>query len=71
MGQDRKADLRKRRRDQGFKPLEVWLHQDIISKLDQLKSEEIPSRDAVIMALIEDTLDLKRPVQSRDQPMLV
>ena len=43
----------------------------MIAKLDAMKTEEMSSRDAVIMALMEDTLDLKRPVRTRDQLALL
>ena len=71
MAQDRKAELRARRRKQGFKPLEVWLPASVIEKLDQMKTEEITSREAVIMALVQDTMDLKRPANAGDQLALL
>ncbi|MEM6409953.1 MAG: hypothetical protein AAF683_00290 [Pseudomonadota bacterium] len=71
MSQTRKAAQRKRRREEGYKPLEIWLPQDMIAKLDAMKTGEMSSRDAVIMALVEDTLDVQRPVRSGDQPALL
>jgi metal-responsive CopG/Arc/MetJ family transcriptional regulator len=71
MSQTRKERQREKRRNEGYRPLEIWLPQDMIAKLDAMKTGEMSSRDAVIMALVEDTLDLKRPVRTRDQLALL
>lgn len=71
MSQNRKAAQRKRLREEGFKPLEVWLPEGMIRKLDEMKTGEMASRDAVIMALVADTLELARPTRSGDQPALL
>ena len=71
MSQTRKERQREKRRNEGYRPLEIWLPQDMIAKLDAMKTGERASRDAVIMALVEDTLDLKRPARTRDQLALL
>ncbi|MBL4641266.1 MAG: hypothetical protein JKX86_05550 [Verrucomicrobiales bacterium] len=71
MSQDRKAAQRERRRKEGFKPIEVWLPEHMIAKIDQMKAMSFASRDAVIMALLEDTVGLQRPVPAGDQPALL
>lgn len=57
----RKAEQRRRRRAQGLKPLEVWLPEQLILEIDQLKTEQTHSREAVIAALIAATLQKARP----------
>ncbi|RKF17695.1 hypothetical protein D6851_15655 [Altericroceibacterium spongiae] len=49
------ATLRQKRRDAGFRPLEVWLEKDIIKQIDDLKLGE-ESRDAVISRLLASKL---------------
>ena len=71
LSQDRKAASRKRRGDEGFKPIEVWLPEHMIEKIDQMKEMSFSSREAVIMALLQDTVGLQRPVQTGDQPALL
>tara|TARA_B100000678_G_scaffold291442_1_gene308399 strand:- start:219 stop:434 length:216 start_codon:yes stop_codon:yes gene_type:complete len=71
MSQTRKAAQRERRRQEGLKPLEIWLPKDMIRKLDAMRTNDLSSRDAVIMALVADTLDVKRPARSGDQPALL
>lgn len=71
MAKDRKIAHRQRRRAEGFKPIEIWLPNHMIAKIDQMKEMSFASRDAVIMALLEDTVGQKRPVPAGDQPALL
>lgn len=71
MDAQQKRLQRQRRRAEGYKPLELWLPSDLIDKIDSMKNEQIASRDAVIMALLEDTLTSARPSPSKDQLMLL
>ncbi|WP_073977797.1 hypothetical protein [Erythrobacter donghaensis] len=68
---DRKADQRSRRRSQGFKPLEIWLPKALIARIDEMKTEDLSSRDAVIMAMIEESLRVERPSKAKEQLMLL
>lgn len=68
---DRKADQRSRRRSQGFKPLEIWLPKAMIAKIDEMKTEDLNSRNAVIMAMIEETLLVGTPGKQKEQLMLL
>lgn len=71
LASERKAEQRRRRRAEGMKPLEVWLPEQLIRKIDELKTEEIQSRDAVIMALIAGTLNEARSKRSGEQLALL
>lgn len=71
MDAQQKRLQRQRRRAEGYKPLELWLPSDLIEKIDSMKNDQIASRDAVIMALLQDTLTNARPSASRDQLMLL
>lgn len=71
MGRDRKAEHRARMRRAGLRPLELWLPNDLIDRIDKMKSEELTSRDAVIIAVIQDTLHLQRPTKAEEQMMLL
>ena len=68
---DRKADQRSRRRSQGFKPLEIWLPKALIARIDEMKTEDLNSRDAVFMAMIEESLRVERPSKAKEQLMLL
>lgn len=68
---DRKADQRSRRRSQGLKPLEIWLPKALIARIDEMKTEDLNSRDAVIMAMIEESLRVERPSKAKEQLMLL
>ncbi len=71
MDAEKKRIQRERRRREGYKPVELWLPANLIDKIDSMKNAEIASRDAVIMALLQDTLTIARPVKSKDQLMLL
>lgn len=71
MERDRKADQRARMRRAGYRPLELWLPTQLIERIDRLKTEELSSRDAVIMAIIQDTLSEQRPTKAEEQMMLL
>lgn len=51
MSQARKANQRQRLRQQGLRPLEVWLPKTMIERIDALK-EDGEGRDTVIEKLI-------------------
>jgi metal-responsive CopG/Arc/MetJ family transcriptional regulator len=71
MDAEKKRLQRERRRREGYKPVELWLPTNLIDKIDSMKNDEIASRDAVIMAVLQDTLNIARPVKSKDQLMLL
>lgn len=71
MDAERKKQERARRRREGFKPVELWLPTSLIEKIDSMKNDEIASRDAVIIAVLQDTLTIARPVKSKDQLVLL
>ncbi len=71
MDAEKKRLQRERRRREGYKPVELWLPTNLIDKIDSMKNDEIASRDAVIMAVLQDTLTIARPVKSKDQLMLL
>jgi hypothetical protein len=52
----RQADWRSNKRAQGFRQLEVWLPGPLVEHLDQLKNDQLPSRDAVLEALLAERL---------------
>lgn len=58
MPQDRKSVHRKRLREQGLRPLEVWLPQSIIQQIDELKVDG-DGRDATIAMLLTKTLETR------------
>lgn len=67
----RKAALRARMRAEGMKQLEVWLPAAMVEKIDDIKRSGYPSRDAVLMSLIANTIEEKKPGRSRDQLALL
>ena len=66
---DRKAKMRKRLRNQGMKPLEVWLHEDLLAVIDNMKNAENQSRDSVIRTLLESSITAERQFAERRQAM--
>ena len=67
----RKADQRHRRRKDGLRPLEIWLPAAMIEKIDQLKRDDLSSREAVIAAIVTATLSVRSPETSEGQPMML
>jgi len=70
MSSDRKKEQRRRRRAEGFRPLEIWLPSEIIEKLDAMKTGAACSREAVILALVEDTVEVTGSI-STGEPLLL
>jgi hypothetical protein len=68
---NRKADQRRRRRKDGLRPLEIWLPAALIEKIDQLKGDDLSSREAVIAAIVATTLSVRSPEPSEGQPMML
>jgi hypothetical protein len=66
-----KAAERQRRREQGLKQLEVWLPEQLIAKIDEIKDRGFHSRDAVLMSLIAGTIEERKPARSTDQLALL
>ena len=71
MSTDRKAAMRRRMRAEGMKQLEVWLPEPLIAKIDAIKEQGYPSRDAVLISLITNTIEEKRQPRSTDQLALL
>ena len=71
MSRNSKAEQRQRLRKEGLRPVEIWLPSSIIEKLDAMKAVENTSRDAVIMALMQDTPDVPRPTRAGEQLALI
>ncbi|WP_374133388.1 hypothetical protein [Sphingomonas sp. 28-62-20] len=69
MAQHRKA--RRKRRQDGLRPLEIWLPAAMIEMLDQLKRDDLSSREAVIAAIVATTLSVRSPEPSEGQPMML
>ncbi len=66
----RKAEQRRRRRRDGLHPLEIWLPSAMIEMIDQLKRDDLSSREAVIAAIVATTLSVRSPEPSEGQPMM-
>lgn len=71
MDSDRKAAMRQRMRAEGLKQLEVWLPAPMIEKIDAIKEQGFPSRNAVLLSLITNMIEEKRPARSSDQLALL
>jgi hypothetical protein len=69
MSQDKRASHRQRLRDQGLRPLEVWLPEPMIEQIDAMKTER-EGRDLVIASLIAKTLEGRRPPEQTTQLQL-
>ena len=54
MAQHRKAEQRRKRRQDGLRPLEIWLPAAMIEMIDELKRDDLLSREAIITAISED-----------------
>jgi|GEM_PF-1289707 len=72
IAKERQSRSRDNKRAKGKSPIQVWLDENLIRKLDEMKTEEISSREAVLSALIAGTLHEERTtVQSRSQLSLL
>ena len=71
MAQYRKAEQRRRRRQDGLRPLEIWLPAAMIAMIDELKRDDLSSREAVIAAIVATTLSVRSPEPSEGQPMML
>jgi len=69
--QHRKAEQRRKRRQDGLHPLEIWLPAVMIEMIDELKREDLPSREAIITAIVAKTLSVRSPEPSEGQPMML
>lgn len=67
---NRKADQRRRRRRDGLRPLEIWLPAAMIEMIDELKRDDLSSREAVIAAIVATTLSVRSSEPSEGQPMM-
>ena len=59
------------RRQDGLRPLEIWLPAAMIEMIDQLKRDDLSSREAVIAAIVATTLSVRSPEPSEGQPMML
>ena len=71
MAQHRKAEQRRRRRQDGLRPLEIWLPAAMIEMIDELKRDDLLSREAVITAIVAKTPSVRPPETSEGQPMML
>ncbi|MDZ4274930.1 MAG: hypothetical protein U0995_02755 [Erythrobacter sp.] len=71
MAQHRKAEQRRRRRQDGLRPLEIWLPATMIEKIDELKRDDLLSREAIITAIVAQTLSVRPPETSEGQRMML
>jgi len=63
---ERKSRQRQRLRDQGLRPLEIWLPKPMIESIDAMKSEG-EGRDMVIAKLLAGTLEGRTPPEPTSQ----
>jgi hypothetical protein len=54
-----------------MRPLEIWLPAAMIEMIDQLKRDDLSSREAVIAAIVATTLSVRSPEPSEGQPMML
>ena len=71
MAQHRKAEQRRKRRQDGLRPLEIWLPASMIEMIDELKRDDLLSREAIITAIVAKTLSVRSPEPSEGQPMML
>lgn len=71
MAQHRKAEQRRKRRQDGLRPLEIWLPAAMIEMIDELKRDDLLSREAIITAIVAKTLSVRPPETSEGQPMML
>ena len=71
MAQHRKAEQRRKRRQDGLRPLEIWLPASMIEMIDELKRDDLSSREAIITAIVAKTLSVRPPETSDGQPMIL
>jgi hypothetical protein len=64
MAQHRKAEQRRKRRQDGLRPLEIWLPAAMIEMIDELKRDDLLSREAIITAIVANTLSVRPPETS-------
>lgn len=69
MSRDKKVSHRERLRAQGLRPLEVWLPERMIERIDAMKIEG-EGRDTTIAKLIAGTLEGRRPPEPTNQLQL-
>ncbi|WP_228244170.1 hypothetical protein [Porphyrobacter sp. GA68] len=70
---DRKHELRRRLRDNGFKQLEVWLPRATVERIDEIKDQlGAESRNEVLLRLIQGTLgDTRLPADASQLELLM
>ena len=71
IAQHRKAEQKRKRRQDGLRALEIWLPAAMIEMIDQLKRDDLSSREAVIAAIVATTLSVRSPEPSEGQPMML
>lgn len=71
MAQHRKAEQRRKRRQDGLRPLEIWMPASMIEMIDELKRDDLSSREAIITAIVAKTLSVRPPETSEGQPMIL
>jgi len=71
MAQHRKAEQRRKRRQDGLRPLEICLPASMIEMIDELKRDDLLSREAIITAIVAKTLSVRSPEPSEGQPMML
>ena len=62
---------RKYGRQDGLRPLEIWLPAAMIEMIDELKRDDLLSREAIIAAIVAQTLSVRPPETSEGQPMML
>ncbi len=53
------------------RPLEICLPASMIEMIDELKGDELLSREAIITAIVAKTLSVRSPEPSEGQPMML
>jgi hypothetical protein len=71
MAQHRKAEQRRKRRQDGLRPLEIWLPASMIEMIDELKRDDLSSKEEVIATIVATTLSVRSPEPSEGQPMIL
>ncbi len=71
MAQHPKAEQRRNRRQGRLRPLEIWLPGAMIAMIDELKKDDLSSREAIIAAIVATTLSVRSPEPSEGQPMML
>lgn len=50
---------------------QIWLPAVMIEMIDELKREDLPSREAIITAIVAKTLSVRSPEPSEGKPMML